>query len=432
MRLKTFFGGVHPKDWKYLAKDSATKVMPLPKVVLIDLAQHIGAPSKPIVKVGQTVLSGELIAQKQGAVSCNIHSSISGTVKKIGTSINTSGKISPSITIESDGLDKWVDLTDDKKYLSLSNQEIMNRIVETGLCGMGGAGFPTHIKLTAKGVDTLILNGVECEPFITSDYRLMIENSCEIVFGMEILMKILNVKRGFIGIEQNKPKAIKIMKKATKDYKNIKVVPLKLKYPQGAEKPLIKACTKREVPIKGGLPADVNVVVQNVATAFSVYQGVRYKKPLIERIVTISGTPVRRPRNIWVRVGTQISELLEYCGGTIDSVDKIISGGPMMGVSIPSNEGSISKTTSSILYLTKDQNNQKPEHTCIRCGRCIDVCPLFLLPSRMANASKHEKWAEALDCGAKECMLCGCCSYVCPSNIKIVQWISVARDALSK
>ena len=432
MGLKTFFGGVHPKDSKAFCKDVFIETMPPPKLVKIHLSQHIGRPAKPIVKVGQQVLAGELIGEAQSAVSCNIHSSVSGKVKKIGLSQNSAGIKSQAIFIESDNLDKSLDFPENTNYIHLPKEELLKRIVDGGICGMGGAGFPAHIKLASKNINTLILNGVECEPFINADYRLMIEKPDEIVNGMRVFMKILGCKKGYIGIEANKPEAIKIMKKSVKHFKEIKVVGLKLKYPQGAEKPLIYACTKREVPTDGGLPGDVGVVVQNVATSYAAYEAVRYKKPLYERVLSVSGVAVRKPMNILARVGTSMSDVVEFARGTIKDVGKIISGGPMMGVAIPDLECSISKTTSSILLFDTKQAKELPEHTCIHCGRCIDVCPLLLLPSRMANASKHSVWKVAKSCGAQECMLCGCCSYVCPSHIKLVQWISIAKKELSK
>ncbi len=430
MGAKTFNGGVHPKDWKSFSKESKIEQLPLPKTVQIHMSQHIGKPAKPIVKVGSSVLTGELIGQIDGQISSNIHSSISGKVKKIDFYPNPSGIRGLAVDIESDEKDEWIELSDDKNFIDLPKDEIIKRIKAAGVCGMGGAGFPTHFKLLANDIDTLILNGVECEPYITSDYRLMVENPTEIVQGMLLFMKVLSVKNGFIGIEKNKPKAIAILKKEVRDIPNIKVVPLQLKYPQGAEKQLIYACTKRKVPNKGGLPSNVGVVVQNVGTALATYEAVRYKKPLIERIVTITGPIVRKPKNIKARIGTNLSVLLDFSGGVVDEIGKIISGGPMMGVAIPSSLVSISKTTSSMIFLDKSFINKKSEHTCIRCGRCIDVCPLNLLPSRMANASKYAMWKEADECGANDCMLCGCCSYVCPSHIQIVQWISIAREEL--
>ena len=301
MGFKTFPGGIHPHDYKVFSKDKKIEEMPIPQKIVIPLSQHIGAPSKPIVKVGDDVLAGQKIAEAGGFVSIPMHSSISGKVTKLDKFRHPTGTLAQGIEITSDGEDKWIELIDDSNYMDLSAKEMKDRIAEAGVCGMGGAGFPTHVKLSppeGKAIDTIILNGVECEPYLTADYRIMLEQAEDIIAGLKILMKIVDAKNGVVGIEANKPDAIKLFKNLVKKDKNIKVVGLHLKYPQGAEKQLIYAATKRKVPNKGGLPMDVNVVVQNVGTAIAVYEAVRFKKPLVDRVITVSGRIVKDPKNI--------------------------------------------------------------------------------------------------------------------------------------
>ncbi|MDD2650780.1 MAG: electron transport complex subunit RsxC, partial [Candidatus Cloacimonetes bacterium] len=319
-------------------------------------------------------------------------------------------------------------------YLDLSAEEIKLRNGNAGICGMGGAGFPTLIKLSPpadKPIDTVILNGVECEPYLTSDYRNMLERPKDIIAGLKIIMKTLSAKQGYIGIEANKLDAIKLMTDLTKNDKDIYVVPLKLKYPQGAEKQLIYACTKRKVPNKGGLPSSVEVVVQNVGTAIAIYEAVRYKKPLIERVITVSGRIVKNPKNIQARVGTAFSELVEKCGGTTEEIGKIISGGPMMGFALPDLDAPVCKTSSGLLLFNQKEARSLEEHACLRCGRCVDACPLNLLPSFIASAVKYKDWDMAEKSGVMDCMKCGSCSYVCPAHIKIIQWVDIGKNQIT-
>ena len=434
MGLKTFPGGIHPHHSKKYSENASIEEMTLPKKVVIPLSQHIGAPAKPIVKVGDEVLVGQKIAEAGGFVSISMHSSISGKVSKIGKFHHPAGTMADAIEITGDGEDNWIELVDDSVE-DLSIEELKKRISEAGVCGMGGAGFPTHVKLSPPAenpIDTVILNGVECEPYLTADYRIMLENAEEIIAGLKLLMSAVNASKGIIGVEANKPKAINHLKELTKNEPNIKVVGLKVKYPQGAEKQLIYAATKCKVPNKGGLPMAVGVVVQNVATAIAVYQAARYKKPLVERVITISGKIVNNPKNIKARVGTFYQDLLEYCGGTSSEIAKVISGGPMMGFAVPTLETPMTKTSSGVLLFDSKEAHKDDENTCLRCGRCVDVCPMNLVPSLIVNDVKYDDFDGALKYGALDCVKCGSCAYVCPSHIKLIQWIDIAKIKIAE
>jgi electron transport complex protein RnfC len=433
MGVKTFPGGIHPHDYKEFSKDAKIEKMIIPQKIVIHLSQHIGAPAKPIVKVGDLVLAGQKIAESGGFVSIPMHSSISGKVTKIDKYPHPNGSEQMGIEITSDGNDEWVELINEKDYLNLSNEEIKKRIQEAGICGMGGAGFPTHVKLSPpkeKPIDTVILNGVECEPFLTADYRLMLEESDKIINGLKLIMKVVDAKNGYIGIEMNKPDAIKLMKEKVKDLPNIEIVSLKMRYPQGAEKQLIYATTKRKVPNKGGLPMDVGVVVQNVASAASIYEAVRFKKPLTERIISVTGPIVKKPKNLKARIGTMYSDLLDYCDGVNEDIAKAISGGPMMGFAISTLDTPMTKGSSGLLLFDKKMARVDDEHTCLRCGRCVDVCPLNLVPSFIANGVKYNDWELAEKAGVMDCMKCGSCVYVCPAHIKLVQWIDIGKNVV--
>ena len=435
MSLKTFPGGVHPHDFKEFSKDATIEKAPIPKKVVIPLSQHIGAPSKPIVKVKDKVKVGQKISEAGGFVSIPMHATISGTVTKIGKFPHPTGTMQDAIEITSDEQDEWIELIDEKNYLELPPKEMKNRISEAGICGMGGAGFPAHVKLSPppeKSIDTVILNGVECEPFLTADYRLMMERAEDIIRGLKLILKIVGAKKGFIGIEANKPDTIKKMKQLVKKEPNLKVIGLKVKYPQGAEKQLIYAATKRKVPNKGGLPMDVNVVVQNVGTAVAIYEAIRYKKPLIERIISVTGRIVKTPKNLLARIGTPFSNLLNNCEGTKEDIGKIISGGPMMGFSIPDLDAPMAKTSSGLLLFDKKEAKKNEENDCIRCARCVDICPMNLVPTMIVKAVKAEDWEKAENLGVMDCMKCGSCAYVCPSQIKLVQWIDIGKLEVSK
>jgi len=433
--MKTFPGGVHPHDFKKYSKAAAIEKPPLPEKVVIPLSQHIGAPAKPIVNVGDEVLAGQQICEAGGFVSIPMHASISGKVTKIGPFAHPGGAIMPAIEITGDGQDNWVELPEDPNWQNLEPAVIKDRIARAGVCGMGGAGFPTHVKLSPPAefpIDTVILNGVECEPYLTSDYRTMLERGQDIVHGLRLLMKVVNAKRGYIGIEANKPDAIKQMRALVKGEANIAVVELKLKYPQGAEKQLIYACTGRKGPNKGGLPMAVGVVVQNVGTAVAVYEAVRWSKPLVERVITVTGRIVKSPKNLLARVGTLYSHLLAYAGGTTEDIGKVISGGPMMGFAIPTLDTPMTKTSSGIVIMNAKEAQQDQENTCLRCGHCVDICPLSLVPSMIARSVRYNDWAGAEKAGVMDCMKCGSCAYVCPSHIKLIQWIDLGKNKITQ
>jgi electron transport complex protein RnfC len=429
MGLKTFPGGIHTHDYKNLSKQSAIEKIAKPSKVIIPLSQHIGAPSEPVVKVGDQVIVGQVIAEPKGFVSIYSHASISGKISKIANFPHPTGTIQKAIEITATEENDEIELADDDPT-KLSADEMRSRVQQAGICGMGGAGFPTHVKLSPpkdKPIDTIILNGVECEPYLTADYRMMLEKADEIIEGLKFIMKIADAKEGIIGIEVNKPDVIKLMKQKTKNIDNLRVVGLKLKYPQGAEKQLIYAATKRRVPNKGGLPMDVGVIVQNVGTAYAIYEAIRFKKPLIERVITVSGSIVNNPKNILAPIGTRFSDLLEYCGGTSENIGKVISGGPMMGFAIPDLDSPMIKGSSGLLLLNKKEAQKEAEHTCIRCGACVDVCPMNLVPSMIAQSVRYEQFDFAERYGVMDCMKCGCCAYVCPAHIKLIQWIDIGK-----
>jgi len=431
----TFKGGYHPPDNKEFSKDSPIETMPLPKMVAIHLSQHIGAPSKAIVKIGDEVKVGQPISEAGGFVSVPVHASVSGKVKAIAKLATSNGSKSDAVVIESDEKDEIFEGVGvkDENYKDLSNNELKNKISAAGIAGMGGARFPTHVKLSPpaeKNIEYVILNGVECEPYLTSDDRLMIENTEEIIEGLKIMMKIVSAPNGIIGIEKNKPDAIKIMIEKTASESNIKVIELEVKYPQGGEKQLIYAALNREVP-SGQLPMEVGVVVSNVATSNSVYEAVVMNKPVYEKVVTVTGESINNGKNIKARLGTPYSELIEFAGGLKDDVSKVIDGGPMMGLAlfdlnVPVHKGS------SILCLSKDNALAFEEQACISCGKCVSVCPMKLLPSTLAVYSQYSMLEEADKIGLMDCMLCGTCAFVCPSKRNLVHYFVEGRAKLSE
>ena len=431
MALATFKGGIHPPDKKDIAKDRAIKEAKSPQRVVIPLIQHLGAPCKPIVSIGQEVKKGEVIGDPGGFVSAPVHSSVSGKVIAIAEFPNAMGRMINSIVIENDRREEWTSLKDNPDYIKLSPDELKEKVKAAGIVGMGGAAFPTHVKLSPpkeKSIDTIILNGVECCPYITADYRLMIEKSTEIAEGLKILMRILGVNKGFIGIENNKPDAIEKMKDAAKNKPNIEVCGLEVKYPQGAEKMLIRALTGREVPPRG-LPMDVSVVMQNVGTALAVYEAARYGKPLIERVVTVTGEGIRTPANLMVKIGTLISDIVDQCGGFKNSAGKVVLGGPMMGFALSTLDVPVTKGNSGILVIPEEGVVHAEEYgPCIRCGRCIDICPMGLTPSMLSILSEKGFYEEAKEYNLFDCFECGSCAFVCPSKRPIVQLIRLAKS----
>lgn len=431
MALASFKGGIHPSDRKELSANKPITDATPPKRVVIPLSQHLGAPCKPIVSIGQEVKKGQVIGEPGGFVSAAVHSSLSGKVIAIGEFPNAMGKMVTSIVIENDGKEEWTNLKDNPDYTRLSADELKEKIKSAGIVGMGGAAFPTLVKLSPpkeKPIDVVIINGAECEPYLTADYRLMVEKPKEIIEGLKIIMKVLGVNKGFVGIENNKPEAIKKMKEAAKNEPNIDVCSLEVKYPQGAEKMLIKALTGREVPPRG-LPMDVKVVVHNVGTALAVYEAARYGKPLIERVVTVTGEGVNNTANLMVKIGTLVSDLIEQCGGFKGNVAKVISGGPMMGFALPSLDVPVTKGTSGILVMPEEGVIHAEDFgPCIRCSRCIDICPMGLMPSMLSILSEKGFYEEAKDYNLFDCFECGSCAFVCPSKRPIVQLVRLAKS----
>jgi Na+-translocating ferredoxin:NAD+ oxidoreductase subunit C len=435
--LKTFKkGGVHPPENK-LSAGKAIEILPPPASVFIPVAQHIGAPATPVVSRGDTVKVGQVIAKSSSFVSTNIHSSVSGKVKKVDFQADSSGYPKQGIFIDVDG-DEWIDEIDRsdelKKAFDLSGQEIVKKIQEAGIVGLGGATFPTHVKLVPpKGMkaDVLLINGVECEPYLTSDHRLMLEKADEILVGTQLLMKALNVEKAVVGIENNKHDAIQKLTEKAKEYKGISVTALKVKYPQGGEKQLIKAVTDREVP-SGGLPIAVGAVVSNVGTAFAVYEAIQKNKPLFERVVTITGKAVSKPSNFLVRVGTPTSVLVEAAGGLPENSGKVISGGPMMGRAIASLDVPVTKGTSGILLMEKEESKRGESNPCIRCSRCVGVCPMGLEPYFLRVVSEKQLFDRAEENRIMDCIECGSCSYTCPSNLPLLDYIRFGKGKVGQ
>jgi electron transport complex protein RnfC len=431
LELSIFRGGIHPPDKKELTAHKPIQISNPPQRVVIPLSQHLGAPCKSAVSINQEVKRGELIGEPTGFVSAPVHSSVSGKVIAIGEFLNAMGRMVTSVVVENDGKDEWTILKDNPDYIDLPPEAIKDKIKAAGIVGMGGAAFPTVVKLSPpkeKPIDTVILNGSECEPYLTGDYRLMLEKAKEIIEGLKILMKVLGVNRGFVGIEDNKPDAVTTMKEAAEGLGNIEVCSLRTKYPQGAEKMLIKTLTGREVPPRA-LPMDVKVVVQNVGTAYAIYEAVRYGKPLVERVVTVTGEGIANPGNLLVRIGTMVSDLIAECGGLKDEKLKVISGGPMMGFSIPSLDIPITKGTSGILALPEGEIVHAEDFgSCIRCGRCIDVCPMGLMPMMLSIYAEKGQYEGAKEYNLFDCFECGSCAFVCPSKRPIVQLVRLAKS----
>jgi len=432
MKLLTFIGGVHPPHSKGSTEDKPVVACPAPDLIIIPMQQHIGAPCEPLVKVGDLVKMGQKIGEPRGYVSAPVHSSVSGRVKAIEHRPHPAGGQVLSVVIENDGMDTLDETVVPRSVDSLSASELKSIVLEAGLVGMGGAAFPAHVKLSPppeKKIDTVILNGAECEPYLTSDYRLMLEDPASIVDGLRFIMKILGVEKGFIGIEDNKPKAIKAMGEAIGANSGIQLVPLKTKYPQGAEKQLIHAVTRRQVP-SGGLPMDVGVVVHNVGTASAVSRAVRKGMPLIERIVTVSGGAVREPKNLLVRIGTSFKDVVEFCGGFAGEPAKIISGGPMMGIAQYTLEVPVIKGTSGILLMNAEQARIPEPGLCIRCGRCVSVCPIHLMPLTLSANALNGNFDACENLHALDCIECGCCSFTCPAARPLLQSIRVAKKEI--
>lgn len=433
--MKTFpVGGVHPNENK-LTAEKKTEYLPLPSSVVIPVSQHIGAPASILVNKDDKVKTGQLIAESSGFVSSNIHSSVSGKVVKTDTVIDTTGYKQTAVFIDVEG-DVWIDTIDRSDNLirevRLSPEEIVKKCLESGIVGLGGATFPSHIKLTVpsgKKCNLLIINGVECEPYLTSDHRLMLEKGEEILVGITCLMKALRVEKAMIGIENNKLDAITHMTTLAREFKGIEVYALKVKYPQGAEKQLIKALTGREVP-SGRLPIDVNAVVHNVGTAFAVYEAVQKNKPLFERVVTITGKSLKNPGNYFVRIGTPVRNLIEAAGGLPEDTGKIVSGGPMMGKALSNPDVPVVKGTSGIVIFPAKESTRMVSMPCIRCAKCVQACPMNLEPYLLMTLSEMSLFEKAEKEKITDCMECGSCSFVCPAGRALLDYIRLGKSTV--
>jgi len=433
--MKTFsIGGIHPKENKFSAGKKIIE-MTLPQQVVIPLAHYIGAPSEAIVKKGDLVKAGQLIGKANGFISANVHSSVSGKVNKIDVQLDASGYKRPSVFIDVEG-DEWMENIDRSSTIIreclLPKEEILKKIQDAGIVGLGGATFPAHVKLSpppGKKADVLIINAVECEPYLTCDHQLMLEKGEEIIVGITIIMKVLDVKRAVIGIENNKPDAIAHLSKIASQYKGIEVVALKVQYPQGGEKQLIDAVIRRQVP-SGALPIEVGAVVQNVGTTFAIYEAVQKNKPLIERVMTVTGKSATQPANYRVRIGTLLSEVVTLAGGVPEGTGKIIGGGPMMGRSLMNLNVPMAKGSAGILFMPDEESVRKPMKNCIRCTKCVSVCPMGLEPFLLMNQSERNMWPEMEKERVMDCIECGSCSYTCPSNRPLLDYIRYGKTTV--
>lgn len=435
--LKTFhIGGVHPNDNKITA-DAPIEVFPILDKVYISMAQHLGAPATPVVAKGDKVKVGDVIGEPAGFISGYVHASVSGTVTAVEPMKDLAGKLVMHVVIDVEG-DEWrpeIDRSSDiVRDIKLSKEEILDKIKLSGIVGLGGATFPTHVKLSpppGKKAEFLILNGAECEPYVTADDRIMREQSEQIFIGGKIMLKALGIERGFVGIEENKKAAIAQMKETGKKYPELEVIILKKKYPQGGEKQLIEAITGRRVPSLG-LPIDVGVVVQNVGTALAVYEAIQKNKPLVESVVTVTGQCISQQRNLSLRVGTSFSQILDAIGGIPKDAAKFISGGPMMGKAVSNIDASVLKGTSAFLMLTEEQTKRKEEINCVRCAKCIEACPMGLEPWLLNKLSRARRYDDLEKEKIYDCIECGCCLYTCPSNIPLLDIIRISKAEVTR
>lgn len=433
--MKRFFGGVHPRYSKELSSALPTEIMPLPERLVVHFTQNLGAPPEPVVEKGAEIKKGQVIAKPTGFVSSPVHAPTSGVVKSIDLYPHPVGTDLPAAVIIPDGKDEWMDSCDTERNMGgLEPDAIKKMIHEGGLVGMGGASFPTHVKLSPpedKPIDLLILNGAECEPYLTADHRLMLEHPEEILEGAALFARVLGVKKVIVGIEKNKPDAIEGMRASAEKREGFSVEALSVVYPQGAEKQLIFALSRRRVPA-GGLPMDVGVLVQNVGTAFAAYEAIRFGRPLLQRVLTVTGSGIKSPKNLLARVGTTFEDIVSFCGGLGENAGKVISGGPMMGVAQYSLDTSVTKGTSGIVILSRDEIPQFVSDACIRCGRCVTVCPMRLNPSALSIFVERMFFDDAGEHNVNDCIECGCCAYVCPSKRPLVQHFRRAKAELRK
>ena len=437
--MKTFkIGGVHPAENK-LSAASPIREAALPKQAVFSMFQHIGAPAKPIVKKGDVVKVGTMIAEAGGFVSAPVHSSVSGTVSKVDVVIDASGTRRQAIFVDVNG-DEWEDAIDRSPELvrlsdrpELDAATIITKVKEAGIVGLGGATFPCHVKLSpppGSKAECVIINAVECEPYLTADHRLMLEHPEEILVGVSLIMKAVSVEKGYIGIENNKPDAIRLMTEKAQAYPNIEIVPLKVKYPQGGEKQLIDAVIGRQVPAPPAIPISVGAVVQNVGTAFAIYQAVMKNKPLVDRIITVTGKSVSNPSNLLARLGTPFQQLIDECGGLPEDSGKIIGGGPMMGKALLNLDVPMTKGSSGLLIMRNDEAKRAEPDPCIRCAKCVSACPMGLEPYLLATLSDKQEWEMAEGNDIVSCIECGSCQFTCPSHRPLLDNIRVGKTTV--
>ena len=431
MKLKTFKGGIHPPDNKHWTSHKAIEDCPLPDELVVPLSQHIGAPSVACVEVGQHVAKGQEIGSAKGFVSVPVHAPTSGDVVAVENRPHPFGASLPAVVIKPDGADSWLSNLQFTDPGSLTSEEVIEKVRQAGVVGMGGAAFPAHVKMSPppeKPIRTLLFNGVECEPYLTSDHRMMLEESERLLQGVSLLQYVYGAERVVIGVEANKPDALALLKKQCADTP-VEILPLQVKYPQGAEKQLIAAATGKEVP-SGGLPMDVGVAVHNVSTAAAVADAVMLGRPLIERICTVTGAAIKEPKNLRVRIGIPLSHLVEVCGGLVEEPGKIILGGPMMGFAQVGFDVPVVRGTSGLLLLREEDVAKIPEGPCIRCARCVQACPMNLLPTTIAAYARRNLVEETEEYCAMDCIECGSCSYVCPASLPLVQSIRHGKAAV--
>ena len=437
--MKTFsIGGVHPEENK-LSAGSPIREAQLPKQAVFSMFQHIGAPANPVVKKGDVVKVGTLLGEAGGFVSAPIYSSVSGKVNKVDVVLDASGlrRMAVVVDVEGDeweeGIDRSTDLVKLADRPDLDSKTIVDKIKSAGIVGMGGATFPTHVKLCpppGKVAECVIVNAVECEPYLTADHRLMLEHPDEILVGLQLVMKAVNVKKGYIGIERNKPDAIELMTEKAKQYPEIEVVPLKVKYPQGGEKQLIDAVIGRQVPAPPALPIDTGAIVQNVGTIFAIYQAVMKNKPLIDRIITVTGKSLSKPSNLLARLGTPFSQLIDECGGLPEDTGKIIGGGPMMGKALLSIDVPMTKGSSGLLIMKEDEAKRAEAEPCIRCAKCVGACPMGLEPYLLSKVSELRDWDAAEQDDITSCIECGSCQFTCPSHRPLLDYIRLGKSTV--
>jgi Na+-translocating ferredoxin:NAD+ oxidoreductase subunit C len=435
MKLFPVRGGIHPEYRKDRTSEGAIVALPMPATLYLPLQQHIGAPAEPVVKAGDAVKKGQLLARGTGAVSAPTHAPTSGTISAITevAAPHPSGLAQLTIVLQPDGKDEWADLPAALDPLTASIDEIRARVAECGIVGMGGATFPSAVKLglgTQKPIETLLLNGAECEPYLTCDDRVMREYAAEVVDGARIMARALGAPKIVVGIETNKPAALAAMTEAAKAFAEVEVIGVPVQYPMGSERHLVQAITGQETPARK-LTADLGVVVHNVGTARAVHEAVRFGKPLIARVVTVSGGAVAKPQNLEVPLGTLVSELVSFCGGLTEPPRRIVNGGPMMGQPLPSLDVPVIKGTCGILALTAAETNEQPVGPCIRCGTCVTICPCGLVPVEMASYIRKDNLEAAATAGVTDCVSCGSCSYICPSHIPLVHYFNYAKGALA-